>query len=142
MEIKVTLGATPELLAALSVIASTIAGSKTVTGPSETPVINLPETKKPAAAKPAAPKPAAPKPSAATTDTTDDEEAPTADSIRARAVPLTQAGKKDHIKRALSFYGANKLTELKEADYKNFSKNLNEIEAGTPLVDHSEQAPF
>lgn len=128
MEFKLTIGATPELLAALNLLA----------GVASKPEIE-PETKPSAKPKEkASPKPEskpAPQPEIKSNGL---EDVITLESIRGRAVPLTQAGKKDHIKTALGYYGASKLTDLQPENFDAFWTNLNQIEAGTPLENPNE----
>ena len=150
MEFKLTIGATPELLAALSQLTAAVNGK-----PADqiAPVIAEPKPVAKKETKPAAKQqeaeahfvkhvPDSKPPAKQVLAETKDGEI-TMESLRARVVALTQAGKKDHLKRAVGFYGAVKLSDVAADNWENLAKNLTEIENGVPLVNHApEDVPF
>lgn len=132
MEFKLTIGATPELLAALNLLAGAVSKPEieSETKPTAKPTAKPKEKTSPKPESKAEPK--------QESKSNGLEDVVTLESIRARAVPLTQAGKKDHIKTALGYYGAAKLTDLQAENFDAFWTNLNQIEAGTPLENPNE----
>ena len=51
----------------------------------------------------------------------------TKSELRAKGIELTKAGKSEDLKDALSEFGASKLSQVKEEDYADLMKKLEEI---------------
>ena len=105
MEIKVTVEATPELMAAIDVLAATLVelvGTKEKTKPVDS-------------AKPA--------------DKPADQPTLALETVRAKLADLSQGGKQKEVKAIIESFGAKKLTDIPAEKYPEVMRKAAELEA-------------